>query len=76
MSLRDGDPIDCPCGGTLVVIFGEPIRIRTGTNERIPIGHRFHYRCDRCRREVDVRWSERNVLTAKAPRPPRPDESA
>jgi hypothetical protein len=39
-----------------VVIFGEPIRIRMGTNERIPIGHRFHYRCDRCRREVDVRW--------------------
>lgn len=62
MSLRQGDPIDCPCGATLVVLFREMIYTRAGTGERIPCGERFHYRCDRCRRELDVRWSERNVL--------------
>jgi hypothetical protein len=70
MSFRDGDPIECPCKapGGLVVLFREPIWGRAGTGERIKIGERFHYRCDRCRREVDVRWSERNVRAPSAKR--------
>ena len=61
MSLRDGDPIDCPCGGTLVVVFQEPTWSGP-THQKVEAGRRFFYRCDRCRREVDVRWLERNCL--------------
>jgi len=25
MSMREGDPIPCPCGGTMVVKFSEPV---------------------------------------------------
>lgn len=68
MGLRQGDPVDCPCGSRLVVLFREAIYRRALMGERIPCGERFHYRCDRCRRELDVRWLERNLSLAKAQR--------
>ena len=46
----------------LLALWQEPLWGRAGTGEKIRVGHRFMYRCDRCRRELECRWRERNVL--------------
>lgn len=61
MGLREGDPVECPCGGTLVVIWREPLMAMTASG-KIKAGERFAYRCDRCRRDLEMRWRERYVL--------------
>jgi len=64
MSLRDGDPIPCPCGATMLVKFTEPVW--SGNFDRkIKAGVRYMYVCDRCRRRCDVRWIERDCLTRR-----------
>ncbi len=72
--IRTGEPTTCRCGREMVCLFSEPIYGRAGTGERIAVGYRYHYRCDGCRRECDVRWGERNVAAepraeSREPRP-------
>ncbi|MGD0263564.1 MAG: hypothetical protein ABSD47_01255 [Candidatus Methylomirabilota bacterium] len=61
--LRAGEPQGCPCGGTLVVIFQEPIWSGP-MHQKVEAGRRFFFRCDRCHRDLDVRWLERHALPA------------
>ena len=87
MSLREGDPIPCPCGATMTVKFTEPVW--SGNFDRkVKAGVRYMYVCDRCRRRCDVRWYERDVRAAvrgqgsevrgqrSDPQPPTPDPQA
>ena len=58
--ILDGGAIACRCGGEMRRIFGEPLHVRAGTGERIRTGDRYVYRCDACRRRLEVRWMERD----------------
>lgn len=63
--LAVGEPVTCRCGRDMVALFAEALWGRAGTGERIRVGDRYRYRCDACRRECDVRWSERNCVTGR-----------
>lgn len=54
-----GEPVECRCGRQMVVKFTE--LIKASFRDPRPVGVRYMYVCDACRRRLDVRWIERDM---------------